>query len=164
VDSFRDLLKYLYTGIVEINRRHILDLIYCSKLYRVQSLHRRCIELAEFTKEDALDIFPSVLDLGEEELIKKCKTVISQFTHYILTTQVALEITKDTLIEIISTSPLQITEVALFEFVMQWIEHHRASPEIISEIIFLIRFPLIPPKTINRDCQTLFLRAGSALH
>jgi len=146
IDSFRDLLKFIYTGALDINRKYVLYLLYCSKLYSVSPLQRRCIELAEFTKEDVLEMFPSVLDLGEDDLLKKCKLIIDQYTNYILTSNGALDINKDILLEIISSSSLQITEVVLFEFVIRWIEYHKASPEMISEIISYIRFPLIQPR------------------
>lgn len=152
VDAFKILLKYIYTG--KINLRHmltpqmnlILDTLGLANLFGYTELKD---EISNFLKNSLrLDNVCNILDASRlyelEALVNICYTFIDKNAEELLNHESFKYLYKDSLIQLLARDSFYVDEVRIFKAVRGWIDcNSDLNNEEIKEVVAKIRLPLI---------------------
>jgi len=151
--AFVSLVKYLYSGVIDLGPRNVLHILYVSKLYDIMSLVNKCREIVKgkISESDVLCVWDSALALGEEEIEKKCEDLFSVNTAEIIKETPVKGLSKEVMLKVVSCDNLNIEEIDLFNFVNAWRLQlpEEGMMEHINQIVTHIRFPLITPRHLT---------------
>ncbi|XP_062592904.1 BTB/POZ domain-containing protein 6-like [Saccostrea cucullata] len=120
--SFDVLLRFLYCGDVEVHNDTVIGALYAAEKYDVGALKEATESYLDknITNETVFSVFANAKLFGLEALSKKCIEFINEKGAYVFQSQFALQISKDTLKEILSSENLDIEELRVYHFLISW--------------------------------------------
>jgi hypothetical protein len=76
------MLRFVYTGKVEVSGENILSILYFAHKYDLSSLEDLCSVLlkSNLSEENALVIYDSALNLGNEEIASVAQEVLAKYS------------------------------------------------------------------------------------
>ena len=107
-----------------------MGLLYAAKKYIVPALGVRCTDflIKNMTPENAAVILEQCTVFDEQEVVKRCKAMISEHTDRVIQSEGFLNIKQSTLKNILAMDNLSATEVQIFESCIRW-AHRRIGPQ-----------------------------------
>ena len=164
-ETFVEFLRYLYCEHCELNWENVFDILYVAKKYLVSSLVEECVNFLsqDINVNNALLVLQQASKFAEEELLQKCVKYICSNVSQILESEDFLNLDLDTLKIILKQDELNIKEIELFKFVQFWCdhklagaeretEHLNAERELLSDALYLIRFPVMSALDFAENC------------
>ena len=117
-----EMLRYMYSGEVELNESNVMQVLYVAKKYLVNSLADECIRLLR-KKLDPANVFcvlPYAQQYDEQILLDQCWEVIDKNTEEALKSEEFGAIKRPLLEALVKRDSLTISEVELFKAVDLW--------------------------------------------
>lgn len=135
--SMELVLKYLYTGQVELTSEVVQSLLSCANLYQLWDLKDGCADFIErkIDYENCIGIHFFAQAHGCRDLELQAWNVIIESFEAVTESPEFLELTSDNLLEVIKYDDIQASEEEVFEAVVRWFDH---KPEERSQHINLI--------------------------
>lgn len=135
--SMELILKYLYTGQVELTADVVQNLLSSADLFQLVDLKNGCADYMErkIDFENCIGIHFFAQAHGCRELELQAWNVIVESFEAVTESREFLDLTSDNLLEIIKYDDIQASEEEVFEAVVRWFEH---KPEERSQHINLI--------------------------
>lgn len=124
--------------------KEALYILYIAKAYEVDALVLKCRELLgkNISNENVFDVWQSAESLGEDSIAEKCKKIISESTDCFVNSNVS-EVSFEILTQVLKMDAVSVEEIELFKFCQKWILYHNPITEKQTEILELLRIPLI---------------------
>lgn len=118
---FREMLRFIYTGEVQLNKTNVMGVLHSANKYMIPSLETKCTEFIStmLTFENVLWYLDNIPGLIIENKLNKADKILQQHTKEALKT---VNISLDTITLVLKQSQLSIEEMELFEFVIKWAE------------------------------------------
>ena len=184
-ESLKEFLRFLYCDEVHLDGNGVLQILYLAKKYIIPSLSRKCYEFLDehVGAHNVFTVLSGAQKFEEEDLINKCWEVVDWHTQEVLHSEDFEDVSKDTVVSMLSRDSLRVREVELFKAVDLWAgkecvkQGKKSSAEekrvILGEsTINLIRFPLMSEKEFaelvprshllsDNDVCTMFLYFNS---
>ncbi|XP_055346609.1 BTB/POZ domain-containing protein 2-like isoform X2 [Paramacrobiotus metropolitanus] len=171
-DSFRNLLRYLYTDdVTGINEDTVLSTLHAAKKYDVPQLKNACLQFMKqnIRCDNVFAVLEQAQSTEETDLIAQCLELIDHEALAIANSNEFLDINFETLLLIFERSTLAIKEIDLFNALDRWATNEcnrRGFPvetpnkrRIIGKAIYEIRFPLMSVEELaNGPVQSGILR------
>ena len=157
VESFMELLRFIYTDKVVLTLDNALEVLYLAKKYIVPALVRKCIDYVErnLNHDNVLTVLCHSRFLAEEDLVKKCWSVVDLYTTQVFDCEGFSELDEETLTLLVQRNTLTASEVSLFNAVKLWAEQECARRDVAPTAenkrivakgpMKYIRFPLMAP-------------------
>lgn len=156
IPVFSIFLKYLYSGSIGLTTDNVLPILLLADKYSVPALSVVCVEymtrhIVESPDTNrTLSWYQYSKMTGNSLLVDKCRKFILSNFDIILKTADWMDLTKDEVVEFLSSSDLVVHhEFDLWERLNSWLTSCRNSPlleENIKEVIPLLRFKMMKPK------------------
>ena len=120
--SFKEFLRFLYTDEIKLTIDNALPLLYLAKKYLVYNLIEKCMETiyANLTPENVLNVLENRMLFDKTDIEKRCWDTVDRFTSTVVKSDQFNDINHSTLISIVKRDTLNISEVELFEALLQW--------------------------------------------
>ena len=117
-----EMLRYLYSGEVELNESNVMQVLYVAKKYILPSLADKCIEFLyrNLDPANALSVLSHALQYDEKSLVDRCWEVIDRETEEVVKSEGFGTIERSLLEAIVKRDSLTIREVELFKAVDLW--------------------------------------------
>ena len=161
-EGVMEMLRYMYSGKAEINENNVMQVLYVTKKYLVDSLADECVLFLR-EKLDPSNVFcvlSHALQYDEKVLVDQCWEVIDRETEEALKSEGFETIQRSLLEAVVKRDTLTATEIDLFKAVDLWAtkECYRqglsadgsVKRRILSEtVIQLIRFPVMDQKDFS---------------
>ncbi|XP_062578706.1 BTB/POZ domain-containing protein 6-like, partial [Saccostrea cucullata] len=150
--SFDVLLRFLYCGDVEIKKDTVIGALYAAEKYDVVALKEAMESYLDknITNQTVFSVFENAMLFGLEALYKKCIEFINEIGASVFQSPFALEISKDTLKEILSSDNLDIEELKVYHFLISWDEGQYEVKDLeksdknirnqIGDVVYRVRF------------------------
>ena len=125
-------LRFLYTEECTLTADNVVMIMYHSKKYILPSLTKKCVHfLSEnLNPENVLDVLEQATRFDEKELETQCWKVIKSKTDEVVSSDSFINISHETLTELLKQDNLKIMEVELFQAVLKWIDSQCSSKNI----------------------------------
>lgn len=158
--SFVEFIRYLYSDEVHLTSGNVFELLYLAKKYIVSFLADSCCRFleAELRETNVFRILEHARLFSESDLEQRCWRLLEAKTSACLQTEGLLWISRDTLSSLLKRDALTLVdgECAVFKAAKRWAHANckvkdlettgEKLREVLKEVIYLIRFPLMPPK------------------
>ncbi|XP_062578705.1 BTB/POZ domain-containing protein 6-like [Saccostrea cucullata] len=143
---------FLYWGDVEVNNDTVIGALYAAEKYNLETFKKATESYLDknITNETVFSVFANAKLFGLEALSKKCIEFMNEKGAYVFQSPFALEISKDTLKEILSSDNLDIEELKIYHFLISWGEgqcevkgHEKSDENIrnqIGDAVYRVRF------------------------
>lgn len=157
IDSFIELLRFLYTDKVFLTLDNALGVLYLAKKYILPVLAEKCTSFVKknINSENVLTVLSHSQYLNETALEDQCWDVIDSCTSEVLETDSFKELDQDTLCSLVRRDSLGVKEVSLFRAVKLWCEVECARQNLDSSTANIrtvgskplkyIRYPVMAP-------------------
>ncbi|XP_068677733.1 BTB/POZ domain-containing protein 6-like [Montipora foliosa] len=155
-DSLLELFRYLYSDEVNLSGSNVIGVLYLAKKYIVPSLAVKCTQYLQdhLDPSNVFTILLSARKYDEEKLVDRCWEMIEKQTEAAVKSERFALIDRPLLEELVERDTLDISEVELFEGVVQWANKKVARRGIVADgrekrsiigdrIIKAIRFPIM---------------------
>ena len=158
--SFIEFIRYLYSDEVHLTSGNVFELLYLAKKYIVPFLAESCCRFlaVELRESNVFRILEHARLFSESDLEQRCWRLLETKTTACLQSEGLLWISRDTLSSLLKRDALTLVggECAVFKAAKRWAIANckvkssettgEALRKILKEAIYLIRFPLIPPR------------------
>ena len=155
-----EMLRYMYSGWVELNESNVMEVFYVAKKYMVNSLADECVRLLRKKLLNLANVFcvlQHAQQCDEKILVDQCWDLIDRETEEALKSEGFATIERSLLEAVVKRDTLTIREVDLFKAVDLWAtkecERQGLTPDgnvkrcILGEMIVKeIRFPVMEQK------------------
>lgn len=147
-DAFKALLKYIYTGKLQLKSLKldlVLDMLGLVHKYGFSDLEETIPEFLKSTlkNKNVCAIFTVAQHYSIECLMTTCLDFIDNCATELLGTQAFIDLPAQALVKILSRNSFCAPEIEIFNAVKQWIETHPDEEPEFSSILAQIRLPLI---------------------
>ena len=117
-----EMLRYMYSGKVELNENNVMQVLYVAKKYILPSLADECVRfLQENLKTgNAFCVLSHAQQYEENVLVDQCWEVIDRETEEVLKSEAFATIERSLLEAVVKRDTLTIREVELFKAVDLW--------------------------------------------
>ena len=168
VDSFLELLRFIYCDEVKLTECNVSIIMYLSKKYLIPSLSTRCTLFMRqnLTAETVFSVLPGVHISDDANLLRKCWSKVDESTSAAINSDAFLDISKELLCTVLKRDTLSASEVDIFQAVDSWCEHQckkqcietneENKREILGDAVHLIRFPLM----VQSEFASLISKSG----
>ena len=151
--SMLQVIKYAYTGRLEITKTNAQNLLAASSLFQISPIHRACAKYMETQLDTTncigIHYFASIHNCSElktkaREHIEKTFTEVSQGEEF-------LALSHEKVAETIASNELNVErEEVVFEAVMRWMNHRQTErAQHLSDLLTHVRFGLLNCKYIQ---------------
>ncbi|XP_062586828.1 BTB/POZ domain-containing protein 6-like [Saccostrea cucullata] len=174
--SFDVLLRFVYCGEVEVNKETAIGALYAAEKYDIEALKKATISYlkSNITTETVCTFLENAKLFHLERLTKKCIEFINEKCSIILQLPISLQISKDTLMEILSSDNLDIEELKVYHFLISWGEgqcelkgYERSDENIrnqIGDALYQVRFQFMDLDTFVKNvCRRNILTSKDKL-
>lgn len=158
--SFIEFIRYLYSDEVHLTSGNVFELLYLAKKYIVPFLAESCCRFltAELRESNVFRILEHARLFSESDLEQRCWRLLEIKTSACLQSEGLLWISRDTLSSLLKRDALTLVdgECAVFKAAKRWAIANckvkgsettgKALRKVLKEAIYLIRFPLMPPR------------------
>lgn len=155
-ESFKHMLRYLYTDELHVEPDSVMSTLYVAKKYAIGALERECVDFLKnnLRPDNAFMLLEQALLFDETKLAELCLNLIDKNSCDAFSSECFLDIRLDTLILILKRDSLGIREFKLYYYVLKW-AHNKCVKQnllpinrenqklVLGEAINLIRFPLM---------------------
>ena len=154
-----EMLRYMYSGKVELNENKVMQVLYVAKKYILPSLADECIKFLQenLNTGNVFCVLSHAQQYDEKILVEQCWEMIDKATEEVVKSEEFPKIERSLLEAVVMRDSLNITEVDLFKAVDLWAtkecERQGLTPDgnmkrkIIGENILKgIRFPVMQEK------------------
>jgi len=155
-DSLLELLRYMYSDELNLSGSNVMGLLYLAKKYMVPSLADKCTEYLQgnLDPSNVFSILPSAQKYDEKNLVDQCWKVIDKQTEKAVRSDAFVTIERSLLEEVVERDTLCISEVDLFNEIMQWATKESEKQGLVADgqvkrrilgekIVKGIRFPVM---------------------
>jgi hypothetical protein len=168
------MFQYLYTSTFSATIQNAVELMYAAKKYDLPELTSKCSELlkSDLTEKNAVTIYQAAQLLEDKELEGRAEAWVVRNLHKLMEEESDfLNLTKDNLKTLLAKDDLDVAELDLFQaclkFVksiyniflegaginlfclIRWSSFSASGTPQLSDILPLIRFPLISPEDFS---------------
>ncbi|XP_064605185.1 actin-binding protein IPP-like [Liolophura sinensis] len=164
-EIFREILRFIYTGTVDITAENCVDLLEAADMLEVSDVVEGCSDFLKqnLTDDNCIGIYLLADAHGCIPLKTAAETYIHSHFVKVCHCKEFKRLPKDVLIHLLHSEHLHIdTEFQVFASAMDWIMHDLAMRrKCVFEVMSPIRFPLISQSQIDKhidDCQDLSLK------
>lgn len=158
--SMIEFIRYLYSDVVHLTSGNVFELLYLAKKYIVPFLAETCCRFleAELRETNVFKILEHARLFSEPDLEQRCWQILDAKTTACLQSEGLLWISRDTLSSLLKRDTLSLVdgECAIFKATRRWaaanckLRNFKPTGDklrgALKEVLYLIRFPLIPPK------------------
>lgn len=158
--SFIEFIRYLYSDEVHLTSGNVFELLYLAKKYIVPFLAESCCRFleAELRENKVFRILEHARLFSESDLEQRCWRLLEAKTSACLQSEGLLWISRDTLSSLLKRDALTLVdgECAVFKAAKRWATANckvkglettgEKLRKVLKEVIYLIRFPLMPPR------------------
>jgi BTB/POZ domain-containing protein 1/2 len=158
-ESFKIMLRYLYTDWLEIGPDNVMSTLYLAKKYAIQNLEKECVNFLKLNlrSDNAFMLLEQALLFDEVQLAELCLNIIDKNACDTFSSDYFLDIDLKTLNLVIKRDTLGIREVKLYEYLIKWAQNKckksnldpsncENMKSVLSDSIKHIRFPLMTQK------------------
>jgi len=151
---FKDMLNFIYTDNVTVNFKTLLPLMYAGKKYQLPKLINECQKVLQhnISVSNVCEILDQAIYFDEQELVNKSLQFIGEHAVKVVKTEGFLQMSRPSLLKMVSYDWLQIGEVTLYKACIAWAEvqlqkllvespTEHAVREQLAEVFHKIRFP-----------------------
>jgi hypothetical protein len=162
-------MQFLYTGQTVITKDNVMDLLPCADEFNVVNLRRACIDylVKNINKDSVIKMLLEAQDgtyrFNCDDLISRCLKFIEKHTADVVRTPQFFLFEERTLLEMVQSPMLNISEIELFKAIVRWGNYRRRDltnttplSEVLKNLVPHIRYPLISgPDLVNivKPCQ-----------
>ncbi len=124
-DSFKHMLRYLYTDELHVGPDTVMSTLYVAKKYAVNTLEKECVNFLKLNlrPDNAFMLLEQALLFDEANLAELCLSLIDKSACEALSSEYFLDINLNTLVQIIKRDTLGIREFKLFFYLIKWAQH-----------------------------------------
>ena len=119
-----ELLRYIYTDEVCLNRNNVMQVLYVAEKYLIPYLVRKCVEFLKnnLDPSNVFCVMKHAQQFKKKELLCQCWYLIDKKTEEALKSSEFMTIEKSLLEQTVARNSLNISEVELFKAVDRWAE------------------------------------------
>ena len=123
--AFREFLRFIYTDSCQLTLESAVKVMYLGKKYMDPSLTEKCVKKLKkgIKAENVATVLEQTLCFDEVKLTEQCWEVIELETESVVTSEGFNEIGQNTLTSLLKRESLKISEVKLFQAVIQWCDN-----------------------------------------
>lgn len=154
---FRTVLDYIYTNTAVLSHATVVDVLASAVEYGLEGLIDCCVNfLSSHLKVDtACEAMQAASTYKQKGLQATCIAFIEQNTRKIFASPNWVEISEDTLCEILRSDNLQADEVEVLEAVKHWgnvnsVVSTQPLKDVLAKVICHVRFPLLPADMLTK--------------
>ena len=156
--NMEELLKYMYTGEIELTNNNIRPIISAANYLLITSLKDRCVQFLKkmLTPANCLSIENTAEQYDCEWLRSTATTYIKENFLTILRTDEFKDLPVEKLVELLSSDETRVDrEEQVFEALMTWVNHDLLNRrQYFADLIEHIRFPLMSPYYLMDHVET----------
>lgn len=156
--NMEELLKYIYTGEIELRHDNIRPIISAANYLLITSLKDRCVRFLKkmLTPTNCLSIENTAEQYDCEWLRTTATTYIKENFLTITSTDEFKDLPVEKLIELLSSDETRVErEEQIFEALMAWINHDLQNRRrFFADLIQHVRFPLMSPYYLMDHVET----------
>ncbi|XP_067137267.1 BTB/POZ domain-containing protein 1-like [Centruroides vittatus] len=145
---FRIVIKFIYTDKLESNRlNELLQIYYIAYQYKIYKLMTICRDqiIPRIDVNNVCIVFQHSFEFNDEVMKNSCRIVISQHTESVLQSENFIQISQDTVINILKLNEMNIpSESVLFEAAIRWAKEQIAKANQDSSSSRVIRVRMNP--------------------
>ncbi|KAJ5069445.1 hypothetical protein M0811_11618 [Anaeramoeba ignava] len=136
------ILKYLYSGKIEINLENAIEILIFSSKYLIDELIEICLNFIKnnLQIETIVDVLKLSESMNLNELLDYSYKFISENFEKFIKTSFFLELEENHLNSILSKEDISTNEFELFQSIIKWRKHKSNDNQISNIIIEKIRF------------------------
>lgn len=170
---FKIILNYFYSGKIDIQKRNAFELMKLAGYLGANRIKEYCGEIVKgyINYDTVFEIFEESKSYHFNELLLFCRTFIEVNAKTLLNGKTFLNLKKETLIEILSSDRIQLSELEIFFNVIKWGRFKLENKEniekehifeylknenliknlklLLSDVFEKIRFPILTPQEVN---------------
>lgn len=170
---FKIILNYFYSGKIDIQKRNAFELMKLAGHLGANRIKEYCGEIVKgyINYETVFEIFEESKSFDFQELLLFCRTFIEVNAKKLFKGKAFLNLKKETLIEILSSDRIQLSELEIFFKVIEWGRFQTEGKEnlekdylfdylkseslikslklLLNDIFEKIRFPILTPQEVN---------------
>ena len=151
-ESVEEFLRFLYTDECTLTPEIVPGVMYLAEEYMVPFLTEKCVSILRngLNPGNVFPILDQATKFGEKELEIECWEMVCSQTHKAVTSDNFINVSKQTLDNLLKQDTLDMEEVELFNAVLKWSDHEctrkglEATGEnkraILGESVYQIRF------------------------
>ena len=148
-ECMNNLLKYIYTGEIELSQENIKDVISASNYLLITTLKERCTAYLQkiLTPKNCLGIETTASNYDCELLRNTATSFIRDNFITVSSTEEFLTMDAERLRSLVESDATRVDrEEQIYEAIMKWLEHDQdARRPHFKDLITNVRFPLISP-------------------
>ena len=167
--------RYLYYEEAIITEDNVLCILYNAHKYMMPALARRCIEFARRILDvtNVCQLYESAKLYDESDLQERCRQIIQDSMLKVTQQDAFLDITQETLMDMLSFKYLNIPEADLVQAVTAWAEeechrrHLELTPgnkrDVLGDVIYSLRLPTLTLEELENVSDILSSQEVSAI-
>jgi len=176
--AFFNFIKFLYTGNIawtELSAKTILGILLCSQLLDVPRLKPEARKglMSKLNTDNAISLLETALLSKDNDLEEKSLEIIDKSAQTVLKSDAILQAKQQTLFKIIKRRKLAVEESQVLDVCLKWSEKEcerkglaltqANKRQVLGNIFFQIRFPILPPLRIAELVHSNFLTQKESL-
>lgn len=155
-DSFKIMLKYLYTDELQIEPDSVMSTLYAAKKYAVVNLEKECVDFLKcnLRADNAFMLLEQALMFDETALTELCLNLIDKNTSEAFSSDCFLDIGVQTLVMVLKRDSLGIREFNLLKYLLKWAQgkcskklnvpvSRENMTNVLKDVVKYVRFPLM---------------------
>lgn len=164
------LFRYLYTDGVKLTGDNVCALLYTANKYNVQLLVEKCEDFFKhnMTTDNVCTIMQTACTLGLDTLVQTSRVFIEKHQQ-VFNVNNMKALSQDCLRVLIASDRLPVQENSVLTVVLGWADEQCRKQskkltadnrrQVLGDLLFLVRFPLIDPKTFTDIADSGLLTA-----
>jgi len=153
-DDFKCLLDFFYSAVININHSNAFGVLKLSDELGVQVVKGKCIEYVKecVTSDNVFDVLEESTFHNFDELRRYCKEYLEENANQMFFSESFLNITKETLIDLLKSDKIHLSELDIFSAVIIWGKH---------QLMFKMGIQFAPPKSTNSSTSNNLLTTNN---
>ena len=154
-ESFEKILKYIYTGHIEINDKTVFDYIESARILKLDKLTKLCVEQAsklKLTSSNVIPVLTLAVDNNRSKLVDDCTTFIVSNASDVFKDPSFVKVPHSNLLTLLANDDLNITEIEVFQAVQKW-GTLPDREEKLKEVLEWVRFPTMESSDISSKVE-----------
>ncbi|XP_063415862.1 BTB/POZ domain-containing protein 2-like [Mytilus trossulus] len=129
LDSFRRLMKYLYTDLLQLNKNSVIPLLYAAKKYQISGLISKCEKYLQdnLAVNNACTLFSHAKFFTMAKLRTNALKYIADNAFDVVKNDDFLMLLSEDLVDILKLDSLCVQEVDVVRAVLKWVDHKLAK-------------------------------------
>lgn len=165
ISTMKMVLRYMYSDDIELDVNNVSCCLYAAKKYALYDMANKCAKFleTEIDVDTACSIYEQATLFDEVQLATKCIDFITENSKEVLISEDFHTLAFESVLQIVKNDNLGGDESFIFAAVKGWGESEcerkglEVSPEnlrsCIGEILFMIRFPLMPIDVFAKEVE-----------